>query len=140
MKKQFIIRHPSQLNSLSTLPFLHRTGLGKIVLNETFQHPNKEQFEQQINSKYYACGCNEGAKALILGIICFGIGGAIGYFKYGLSAGSSLTLLFGGAVAMAVLGKMAGLIIANGKLRKTIKEVQSVWKPHWPESKTIGCG
>jgi hypothetical protein len=140
MKKQFVVRHPSQLNSLSTLPFFHRTGLGKIVLDETFQHSSKEQWEQEINKRYYACGCNQGAKALILGLIFFGISGSLLYFKYELSLTNTLTMFFVGSIIMAVLGKFVGLKSANTELRKTVKEVQSVWKPQWPESKTFGCG
>jgi hypothetical protein len=140
MKKTFIIRHPSQLNSLSTLPIMRTAGLGRIVLNETFQHPDKEKWEREINKRYYACGCNQGALALIIGLILFGVGGAFGYFKYELSISSSLTFFFVGSITMAVLGKFIGLIRANKELRKTVREVQSVWKPNWAESKSVGCG
>jgi len=138
--KQFIIKHPSQLNSLSTLPFTRRTGLGKIVLDDSFQHANKEQIELDLNKNYYACGCSLGAKSLIIGILIFGVVGIYGFHNYDWSVTKSLTLFFGGAILMSLLGKIMGLLQANGKLEKTIREIQSVWKPDWPEAKTIGCG
>ena len=139
-KKQFIIKHPSQLNSLSTLPLFHRTGLGKIVFNESLQHPNKAQWEREINKNYYACGCSQGAKALIIGLLVFGIAGGIGYNNLDWSITNTLVTIFGGALAMAIVGKFIGLMNANGKLKETVREIQSVWEPHWPEAKIIGCG
>ena len=138
--KQFIINHPSQLNSLSTLPFTHRTGLGKIVFNDSFQHSNKEQMERDLNKNYYACGCSQGAKALLIGLLVFGVAGSYGFYNYDWSVTKSLTSFFGGAILMSLLGKLIGLVQANGKLKNTIREIQSVWKPDWPKAKTIGCG
>lgn len=140
MKKTFVIQHPTQLNALSTLPVLHKTGLGKIVLDETLQHPDKDKWEREINKRYYTCGCSQGAQALMIGLILFGAGGAIGYFKYELTFSNTLTIFFVGSITMAVLGKFIGLISANKQLRKVIKEVQSVWKPNWPEYKRTECG
>ncbi len=140
MKKQTTICHPSQLNSLSTLPLLHRTGLGRIVLDDSFQHANKAQWEREINKRYYACGCDQGAKSLILGLLLFGIGGWFGYIKYEWLLSHVLILFFGGSIVMAIIGKLIGLIHANMELRRVLREVQSVWKPYLEESKIIGCG
>jgi hypothetical protein len=138
--KQFIINQPSQLNSLSTLPFAHINGLGKIVLSDSFQHPNKEQMENELNKNYYACGCSEGAKALLAGLLAFGIVGFYGFYKFDWSVTKSLLSFFGGVFIMSLLGKFFGLVQANVKLKKTIREIQSVWKQDRQDAKTIGCG
>lgn len=140
MKKQFVVKHPSQLNSMTTLPFLHKAGLGKIVFDESFEHKSREQWERDLNKNYYACGCNQSARALIFGLIIFGIGGWFGYLKYDLSITQSLVVFFVGSISMAVIGKFTGLIKANKELRQIAKEVQSVWKPKWEESEILGCG
>ena len=138
--KQYIINHPSQLKALSTLPFTHRAGLGKIIINDSFQHENKDQMEYNLNKNYYACGCSQGAKALLIGLLVFGVVGFYGFNYYDWSVAKSLTSFFGGAILMSILGKLIGLVQANNKLKETTKEIQSVWKPDWPKAKTIGCG
>ncbi len=139
-RKQYLINHPSQLNGLSTLPPLHRAGIGKITLNDSFQHQNKEQMEYELNKNYYACGCSQGAKALLIGLVVFGLGAAYGFQNYDWTLTKSLTTFFGGAIGLSLLGKLSGLAMANGKLKKTVREIQSVWKPEWPKATTIGCG
>lgn len=139
-RKQIIIHHPSQLNSLSALPFTHRAGLGKIVLGDSFQHSGKEQMEHDLNKNYYACGCSQGAKALLIGLLIFGVAGVYGFYNYDWSVTRSLTSFLGGAILMSLSGKLTGLVQANGKLKKTIRGIQSVWKPDWPAAKTTGCG
>jgi len=138
--RQFVINHPSQLNSLSTLPFSRRTGIGKIVFNESFLHPDKEKWQQKLNREYYACGCSEGAKALLIGLFIFLMVGVIGFFYSNWSLSKSVTVIFVGTIAMSVLGKLIGLVKANKKLRATIQEIQSVWQPEWPQGEIIGCG
>lgn len=138
--RQFIIRHPSQLNSLSTLPFIHRNGLGKIAFIDSFQHADREQMERDLNKHYYACGCSLGAKALLIGLLIFGVVGIYGFYNYDWSVTKSVTWFLGGAILLSLVGKLIGLGLANGKLKKTIREIQSVWKPDWPEAKTVECG
>lgn len=138
--KQFIIQHPSQLNALSTLPFMRRAGLGQIVLAEAFHHQDKAQMEQNLNKNYYACGCSHGAKALLMGMLVFGGAGLFGFFSNDWSASKSLTTFLGGTILASLTGKLFGLAAANGKLKKTIKEIQMVWKTDDPKVKLIDCG
>ena len=126
--KQFIIDHPSQLNALSA-PFKHRSSLGKIIFNDSFQHADKKKMERELNKNYYACGCSQGTKALLIGIFVFGVAGAYGFYNYDWSVTKSIASFFGGATVMSLLGKLMGLSKANNKLKQTIKEIQSVWKP-----------
>lgn len=139
-KRQFLVYHPSQLNSLSTMPWAHGNGIGKIVLDESFQHPKKEQLEMELNKAYYACGCDQGAKALILGLLLFAVIGGAGHFYAAWSLSKIISTLLGGSIVMAISGKFIGLMIANKRLKHTRREIQSNWKPKWPETKKIGCG
>ena len=140
MKKQFIIRHPSQLNSLKVFPILRKSGLGRIVFDESFEHKRREHWEQEINKWYYACGCSQSANALIFGLFVFGILGWFVYLKYEFSITQSLGIFFAGLILMAVVGKLIGLAMAGNELRKTVKEVQSEWNPNWDNSEIIKCG
>ena len=140
MEKQFVIKHPSQLNSLSTLPFVRRTGLGKIVFDESFQHPDKGRLEQNINKEYFACGCSQGAKALLIGLLLFIVIGSVGHYSFNWSVMKTIITIFGGTIASAVLGKVIGLISANMRLKRIVRETQSIWKIQGKESKIIGCG
>ncbi len=139
-RKQFLVYHPSQLNSLSTLPWAHRSGIGKIVLADSFQHAKKEQFESALNKSYYACGCDYGAKALLLGLLLFAIAGGAGHLYEAWLWPQTISIFLGGSIAMAMTGKLIGLMAADRKLKQTVREIQSDWKPIWRESKITGCG
>ena len=139
-KKRFLVDHPSQLNALSVLPWLHSAGLGRIVFADTYVNDNKQQMEMILNKSYHACGCSEGAKALLLGLITFSIAGMAGYFYASWTWPQTISTIAGGTVLMSLLGKFTGLLLANRKLKKTIREIQSDWNPQWPDSKDIGCG
>ncbi len=130
MKKEYIISHPSQLNSLSTLPLIRTMATGRIRLAGNLgDHPQRESFEQQLNKQYYACGCDTGARGLLLGII---LGTGLSAYKY-IAKDWSLTyaLIIAGAgiVTTTLLGKLYGLYTANRKLKTTIAEVKKVWPP-----------
>lgn len=139
-KKQYLVYHPSQLNSLSTLPWAHRSGIGKIVLADSFQHDRKDQFESALNKSYYACGCDQGAKALILGLLLFAIAGGAGHVNAAWPWSQTISTILGGSILMALTGKLIGLMAANRRLKQTVREIQTDWKPKWPESKISGCG
>jgi hypothetical protein len=127
--KTTIIEHPSDLNYLTAFGFLKRRGLGKIQLSsETFEHSQKEEFEENINKNYYACGCDTGAKGLILTLIG-GILYSVWTYKYSDTTTTILVLnILGAAVTGAVLGKLYGKFQANLRLKETIKIIQQHWK------------
>ncbi len=64
--KTSVIRHPSELNELATLPVLRKRGVGKIQLSESFQHEDKALLERNLNRYYHACGCSTSAKYLLI--------------------------------------------------------------------------
>lgn len=139
-RNKCIITHPSQLNSLSTLPFTRRSGLGKIVLSDSYPDENKKQMEYDLNKNYYACGCAQGAKAMLIGLLIFGVSGVFGFLYYDWSVTKSLAYFFGGTILTSLMGKLVGLFQANRNLRATVKEIQSVWRSDWPKAEYTGCG
>ncbi len=129
-RKQHIISHPSQLNSLSVMPLAKVPGLGTIRLAGTFeQHPQKAELEARLNKQYRACGCDVSAKLFL--IAGFG-SAAIAAFQYAdgaWSPGVCAAVIAGASVAGLILGKLAGLARANGRMKETVAEIQKLWIP-----------
>lgn len=129
-RKQHVISHPSQLNSLSVLPLAKVPGLGTIRLAGTFeQHPQREEFEAQLNKLYRACGCDTSAKLFVLGALASSAVAAYQYWNDAWSPGMSLTVFAGVSIAALALGKLAGLAQANARLKLTVAEIQKLWIP-----------
>ncbi len=102
--RNFQVNHPSELNSLTSTPLLRTARPGVIRLSPEFEHPQKEQWEADINRHYRACGCSTGAKGLLLMLI---VGTALGVVAYGAGI---LTFMAAGAVPVvgAILGSVIG--------------------------------
>jgi hypothetical protein len=133
--------HPSQLNSLNPFSLFRKSGLGTLKLSQDYNHENKHNWEKELNKYYYACGCSEGSKGLLLflvvGIAYFGINSYLGNSNLWLSAGTALGISFSGAV----FGKIVGLYKANNKLKRTVYSIQSHWKVKENNTKEkIICG
>jgi hypothetical protein len=135
------IQHPSQLNSLTSFSMFRGRGRGRISLSSTFDHPNKKEWESQLNRNYYACGCDSGAKGLMIFlaagvtyVFLFKSAGEIGIVK-------SIFMVIGISLLGAFLGKSMGLIYANRRLKRTINAIQSNWKTEdRKDSEMILCG
>jgi hypothetical protein len=130
MQKQYIINHPSQLNSLTTLPFrgVHKTGRLTLSGNMT-DHPQKEYFETELNRQYASCGCDTGARALLLGLLAGAGYSAYKYTRSDWSLKYGLLVTFSGLLIMAIAGKLYGLYKADKKLKTTVGEIQKQWPP-----------
>lgn len=137
-----IIRHPSQLNNLSRLPLLRVRGVGTIRLQgEISGHPAQPKWEADLNRYYFACGCDTSAKCLTAVLLIVGAWSVFSYFQGELSFWAALQVSLGSAIAGAVAGKFFGLWRANNKLKQTISEIQSQWKPaEEPEPDRWSCG
>ena len=140
-----IIDHPSQLNSLSTLPGLRPMPRGSIALGGSMEKNDKRaDWEDRLNQSYRACGCGPSAALLLVGVVL-----ALGTVSFqGLTDAASFSLgtaalkVFAGGAAGAAIGKFYGLYRANSTLKKTAAELQAVWKPEVPSAsqKSIICG
>jgi hypothetical protein len=121
-------RHPSQLNSLSPFSLFRKSGLGTLKLSPNFDHENKQTWEKELNKYYYACGCSEGSKGLLLfllgGMIYFGVKTYLG----NSDLWTSMAMATGIALSGAIVGKITGLYKANSKLKRTVYSIQSHWK------------
>jgi hypothetical protein len=135
------INHPSELNSLVVSRLLRKARRGPIRLSPEFQHPQREQWEADLNRHYYACGCSSGAKGLLL-MLLVGLGlGAAGYTFEVLSFGQSVATPLVGAVVGAAMGKLSGLAAARRRLTRAVHTVQANWKPvEKSERPIVICG
>ena len=81
-KREQVFDHPSQLNALSSAPFVRINGLHTLQLGGRIsEHFERERWEDELNKYYYACGCNESAQALIIGLIVGSVWAGYAYFK-----------------------------------------------------------
>lgn len=135
------VTHPSELNSLTPFRLLRKPGRGTIRLAPEFEHPEKQQWESDINRFYYACGCASGAKGLLVMLL---VGLAVSITSYVVGAlpiGKLVILPIVAAVAGAVIGKIAGLASAHRRLKRVVHTVQAHWKPKDKQERPIVvCG
>lgn len=135
------INHPSELNGLTALRLFRKRGRGLIRLSAEFDHPEKEQWQAQINRYYYACGCSTGAKGLMM-MLLLGIAysGMAYLFRYA-SLRQVIVIPILAAVAGALIGKLIGLTAAHSRLVRVVHTIQAHWKTHDPkEEPLITCG
>ncbi len=142
IKKEFIISHPSELNSLSTLPILRTKAIGKLKLSGSIEnHPEKNTWESELNKYYYACGCNTSAKGLLIGLIGSFIWKSVQYFQGDRNLGDSILFIFITTTIFAVAGKIFGLTNAQLKLNQVVKQIQKNWKVETePVEDNWACG
>lgn len=137
-----LITHPSQLGALSALPFARQRGLGTLKLGGAIaSHPDRSRWETELNRNFYACGCSAAAAGLL---ICLIAGAAWAAYQYGRDAwtlGMSAGTVFGLAIAGAIVGKLAGLMRADRRLKETVKEIRSSWVvEEKPQAERWTCG
>ena len=119
------ITNTSELDQLLKGNFLWRPEIGMIVLAGEFaNHPLKSEWQNELNTHYYACGCDESAGGFFLGVILGSLWVASAWFK-GVTP-SLLTIIIGFVLAAAggLVGKAVGKFLANRKLQQTIMEIQ----------------
>lgn len=135
------ISHPSELNSLLTPRPFRTPGRGTIRLSSDLTHPEKEQWEADLNRHYYACGCASSAQGLLI-MLALGIGTS--FVAYGLDAISLklvVTLPIAAALAGALVGKFFGMAVGHRQLTRVVHTVQAHWKPVvTAEGAVIACG
>lgn len=125
--QEHLILHPSALKLL-LLVSRKKVFKARIVLGDSFTASKKDQWQRDINRYYYACGCDTGMKAFILGFICFSFISISGFVMSLLSVRQSLILFVMGAVTFSFIGKLYGLIKARMRLKRTIIEIEASWK------------
>lgn len=140
MRNETILEHSSQLNALHTFPLLRTPGLGVLRLGgEMARHENREKWQRELNRSYHACGCDTGAKGLLIGLLAGLIAAAAGsapWFSW-----QAAGIVFGSALAGAAIGKIIGLARAQIRLGRTIREIAAAVRPREPiVVDDISCG
>jgi len=135
------IIHPSELNALSSFTIFRRRGLGQLQIASSFEHPDKNQLENDLNKYYYACGCSTSAKLLLIGTFIGILYVALYYASQDLSFGNAILTIISAGIGGAVLGKGIGLFRANLQLKRTVRTIQEHWRPKVKqELEQILCG
>ena len=142
MRKTTTFTHPSELRPLSVWRFKRTRGIGQLALPETLGHEKRELWQQELNRYYYACGCDTGAKAVVLFALAAGAWCGWRWSHGGISPLAVLKWIGFAAVAGGVVGKVIGLAIAGRKLELLKREVIAAWKlePVAPTHADILCG
>jgi hypothetical protein len=137
-----LIRHPSQLSSLSLFPGLRTPGLGRISLQDDQIDPETRRvWEQQVNHYYFACGCDKAALGLVLGVVGYLIWLSLHPGGWVTLGWSDLWVGLAVVIGATVLGKTFGLWMAQRKLNTLVTDIQSKWKaPPAQETDFNGCG
>jgi len=123
------IRDPSQLAELTVWRIMpSRASKGVVLETEGASVESVREWERQLNYLQNACGCEQGAFGLIIGMI--------GYIVYlflrdgGWGHPGKHEFWVGLAVIVfsASVGKLLGLSLAQRRLTQVIREIQSQWK------------
>ena len=124
--QEYKITTPAGLNELLNKGLFWRKKIGLIVLAGNFEnHPDKDFYQNELNTYYYACGCSESANGFFLGVILGSLWVAASWFQ-GVTPGL-FTIAVGILFAMAggIIGKAVGKLLANKKLKQTILNLRS---------------
>ncbi len=140
MKHETVIEHSSQLHSLHVFPPLRAPGLGVLRLGgEMARHESRERWQRELNRSYHACGCDTGAKGLLIGLpaglVAAALSGApwLSWRAAGIAVGAML--------AGAAIGKIVGLARAQIRLTRTAREIVAEVRKREPAGvDDIGCG
>jgi hypothetical protein len=138
-----LIRHPDDLNSLSTIPGLRMPGSGpiRIEADDGLDPKVRHEFERRLNRLYFACGCDKAAVGMAAGIL-----GYLGWISLRTGGWERLSwsdLWLGLAVVFAatVAGKLVGRVQADRQLKAAAGELKRVWKaPPRPTGELFSCG
>jgi hypothetical protein len=121
---------PTQLHRLHVWRFARTRGLGRLKLPPEVPESHREQWENDLNRYYYACGCDTGAKGIVLAAVATVIYAWWQWSRGHISLGRGALLVGIAAVAGAIIGKLIGLAIADRKLKLLKREILRTWKTH----------
>ena len=122
---EYPITNRLDLNQLLDKGVFWRPAIGMIVLAGEYEnHAQKNFLQNELNTHYYACGCDESAGGFFLGVILGCLWIALWWFD-GINP-SLVTIITGFSLAAAggLIGKAYGKLIANRKLIETVQAIQ----------------
>ena len=127
------IRHPSELATLSVWRLIPSLAPSRVLISADAASADRvRSWERQLSRLQTACGCDQGALGLLVG--------ATGYMAFlflrsggwGHPGRKEFWIGFGVVIATTSLGKLLGLWLAQRRLDRVIREIQSQWKRHDP--------
>jgi hypothetical protein len=125
------IRHPSQLAALTVWRLMPSLGPGRVLIDaEAASADRVRSWERQLSRLQTACGCEQGALGLLVGVIGYMLFLLLRSGGWGHPARKEFLIGLGVVVATTCVGKLLGLWLAQRRLDRVIKEIQSQWKPH----------
>jgi hypothetical protein len=116
-------------------------GRGRIVIDDSnVAEPLRTKWEQQLNRLYFACGCDNAAIGLTVGIVGYVAwillrpGGWTSFGAYDAFVGIGI------AAGVAIVGKLSGRVRADHRLKQRVREIQAEWKRPRTHGETWSCG
>jgi hypothetical protein len=123
------VHHPAQLAALSVLPLRQTSPRGAIKLDAPkMGESERAAWEKRLNRAFHACGCGEASLGTLVGLIASGTWVGIRIVNTGGTGLGDLFIVLAGVVIGTTFGKIAGLVRAEAKLHRLVRELQTEWK------------
>jgi hypothetical protein len=133
------IRHPSQLSAASMwLMIRRRTSRRVLIEAEGASAETVRTWESQLSRLQSACGCEQGAAGLIVGLSGYVFFLLLRPGGWGNPGWSEFWVGLGVITGTTSIGKLLGLMWAQWKLKRVIKEIQSHWKARPLDDQGVG--
>jgi hypothetical protein len=118
-----VIRHPSELDALSVLPIKRMPGQRRVAIAEhLIASPQREEFESELNRRLFACGCEAATAGVLLAAAAYAVWAFVTISDVGILGHIGRGLL--AAIVGGFIGKLAGLVAAENRLKQTISDVR----------------
>lgn len=106
---------------------VRKRGLGRLKLPPEFDHPMRNQLEEDLNRYHYACGCTTSAKLLLAGLAAGLIFSIYTGIEHEITLFNAILITVGTGIGGSILGKMIGLSKANKHLKETVRMIKRYW-------------
>src|SRR5438045_2773526 len=128
------IRHPSQLSAPSMWRMIWRRIPPRLLIEaEGTSAERVLTWESQLSHLQSACGCEQGAVGLIVGLGTCLLFLLLRSGGWGHPGRREFWIGLGVVTSTTSVGKLIGLLLAQRKLKRVIKEIQTHWKPEKPQ-------
>jgi hypothetical protein len=126
------IRSPSQLSALTVWRIIPSRAPNQVLIEaEGASTERVRSWERQLNHLHNACGCEQGSLGLIAGVVGYVLYLFLRSGGWGQPGQSEFWVGLGCVVATTSTGKLLGLLAAQRRLKRVIKEIQSQWKTRY---------
>ena len=127
--EEYKITHKGMLQALPKAPLLWRPDRGRLVLNEqVVPELRRLQYQDELNSYYYSCGCDESAAVFFAGVIMGSLWLASYWFEGITPSLTNIVSSLAFPVFGALIGKVLGKFLANQKLKQTVRRIEQTWQ------------